>query len=286
MKVMLKFMIILFLYISLLGAMDESPSQGKGFFTGFVNSVGRLFTKKSYEENPQNAELLARLLTEHSDDEDDECRRNRPLLSLLHYAILDRNMMFFQSLLTTNNDVNEIDGSGKAPLHVAAGACTRLVNDDGSISYFVHTASNHTQCADADDMQLYVTIATVLLDNGAIIDLTEKSHRMTPLHAAAHAGNIEMIKLLLSRGANPNNKDDLGLTALHIVVEEHGDIEMVALLLDYGADVYAMNEAGHTPLYLAQHPLKYVQELNPPIVHEQRQGVIALLENHVSSCMR
>lgn len=286
MKAMLKFIAIFFVCIPSLGAMDEVPSQGKGFFSGFISGVGRLFTKKSYEENPGNAELLARLLTEHSDDESDECRRNRPLLSLLHYAILDRNIMFFQSLLATKNDVNEIDGSGKAPLHVAAGACTRLVNDDGRISYFVYAGSDHTRCIDADDMQLYVTMAAALLNHGAIIDLTEKSHRMTPLHAAAHAGNIEMIKLLLSRGANPNNKDDLGLTALHIVVEEHCDIEMVALLLDYGADIYAVNEAGHTPLHLAQHPLKYVQELNPPIVHEQRQGVIALLEDHVSSRMR
>jgi ankyrin repeat protein len=59
-----------------------------------------------------------------------------------------------------------------------------------------------------------------------------------------------LVDLLLSRGADPNIPDDLGLTALHAMVLSH-DTPAVALLLSHGANPEAKSKAGQTSLQVA-----------------------------------
>jgi ankyrin repeat protein len=62
--------------------------------------------------------------------------------------------------------------------------------------------------------------------------------------------------LLLERGADVNAKNTKALTPLHAAAMA-GDKEMVALLIANGADINARSEDGWTPLHLAsqkQHP--------------------------------
>lgn len=46
------------------------------------------------------------------------------------------------------------------------------------------------------------------------VDVNEKSNGMSPLMIAARYNKVEIIKILLANGANPNSKDEKGLTAL------------------------------------------------------------------------
>jgi ankyrin repeat protein len=57
-----------------------------------------------------------------------------------------------------------------------------------------------------------------------------------PLHPAAASGNIEQVRLLLSKGIGVNTKDEEGNHALHNAVES-GKLEVVRLLVEAGADV-------------------------------------------------
>ena len=59
-----------------------------------------------------------------------------------------------------------------------------------------------------------------------------------PLHQAAHQGDIDAIKQLISEGMDPDTRDARGLTALHYAILQ-GKIDAIRALLDSGADVGA-----------------------------------------------
>ncbi|ROT81853.1 putative serine/threonine-protein phosphatase 6 regulatory ankyrin repeat subunit A-like [Penaeus vannamei] len=71
-----------------------------------------------------------------------------------------------------------------------------------------------------------------------------------PLHVAAEEGHDEVAKMLVSMGANVNDKNDEGCTPLHVAAEE-GHEAMVQELAVRGADANAKDDAGYTPLHLA-----------------------------------
>ena len=59
-----------------------------------------------------------------------------------------------------------------------------------------------------------------------------------PLHQAAHQGDIDAIKQLVSEGMDPDTRDARGLTALHYAILQ-GKIDAIRALVDSGADVDA-----------------------------------------------
>jgi len=72
----------------------------------------------------------------------------------------------------------------------------------------------------------------------------------TPLTLAMLAcENDEIVKLLVSNGADVNAEDDKwGQTPLHFAATTQEDIEVVKFLISNGADVNAGRERGNTPL--------------------------------------
>ncbi|MEW6336906.1 MAG: ankyrin repeat domain-containing protein, partial [Acidobacteriota bacterium] len=78
--------------------------------------------------------------------------------------------------------------------------------------------------------------------------------RVTVLHAAAAHRDpetaLEMVRLLLDRGARPNARQHGGWTPLHQAAA-HGSSEMARALLDHGADPNAAADDGSTPATVA-----------------------------------
>ncbi|KXJ70873.1 hypothetical protein RP20_CCG022249 [Aedes albopictus] len=72
----------------------------------------------------------------------------------------------------------------------------------------------------------------------------------TPLHKACYNNNVEMAKLLLRNGADPNAQTELGWTPLHSACKWN-NAECVALMLQHGADVNATSHGSQTPLHIA-----------------------------------
>jgi len=70
----------------------------------------------------------------------------------------------------------------------------------------------------------------------------------TPLMYASLYGNANAVRLLIARGADPNDRNDAGATALLWAVD---DPERTRLLLEAGADANALSEDGRSPLQLA-----------------------------------
>jgi hypothetical protein len=83
---------------------------------------------------------------------------------------------------------------------------------------------------------------------GAEVDTTDSRDR-TPLHAAAAAGAVACIRLLLERDADVDAEDEDGNTALHLAAQA-GHAEAVTLLLEK-SDEDAENGEGNTPAFLA-----------------------------------
>jgi ankyrin repeat protein len=90
-------------------------------------------------------------------------------------------------------------------------------------------------------------IIDLLLSNGA--DAEDKNSRGdTPLHCAAKSGNIENINFLIDYGVNINSINNALNTPLH---EASNNNKAVSLFIEKGANVKARNEKGETPLHLA-----------------------------------
>ncbi|XP_061922207.1 ankyrin-2b isoform X5 [Entelurus aequoreus] len=94
-----------------------------------------------------------------------------------------------------------------------------------------------------------VNVATLLLNRGAAVDFLARNG-ITPLHVASKRGNTNMVCLLLDRGCQIDAKTRDGLTPLHCAARSGHDV-VVELLLERGAPLLARTKNGLSPLHMA-----------------------------------
>ncbi|XP_061620169.1 ankyrin-2-like isoform X3 [Phyllopteryx taeniolatus] len=94
-----------------------------------------------------------------------------------------------------------------------------------------------------------VNVATLLLNRGAAVDFLARNG-ITPLHVASKRGNTNMVCLLLDRGSQIDAKTRDGLTPLHCAARS-GHETAVELLLERGAPLLARTKNGLSPLHMA-----------------------------------
>ncbi|XP_008433105.1 ankyrin-2b isoform X20 [Poecilia reticulata] len=94
-----------------------------------------------------------------------------------------------------------------------------------------------------------VNVATLLLNRGAAVDFTARNG-ITPLHVASKRGNTNMVRLLLDRCSQIDAKTRDGLTPLHCAARS-GHETAVELLLERGAPLLARTKNGLSPLHMA-----------------------------------
>jgi ankyrin repeat protein len=96
----------------------------------------------------------------------------------------------------------------------------------------------------------------LIVDHSLDINARGGSHT-TALHAATARGNLEVVSLLLDKGADPYSRDNRGGTLLHTVSEVGHIIGMQAVLaivrlfLKGGVNVDVRDGGGFTPLHIA-----------------------------------
>ena len=111
-----------------------------------------------------------------------------------------------------------------------------------------------------------VEMAKYLLDEGAKIEGDDRTAGYTPL---METSNLEMVKLLVSRGANVNAKNFMNYTPLHKAIFNFTDPKnnekdcesILSLLLDKGANIDAQDKSGVTPLMGAVQKITAVKML-------------------------
>ncbi|XP_045072109.1 ankyrin-2-like, partial [Coregonus clupeaformis] len=129
--------------------------------------------------------------------------------------------------------------------------------------------------------------AALLLQNDHNADVQSKmmvnrttESGFTPLHIAAHYGNVNVSTLLLNRGAAIDFTARNGITPLH-VASKRGNTNMVALLLDRGAQIDAKTRDGLTPLHCGARSghdpaVGLLLERGAPILARTKNGLSAL----------
>lgn len=82
-------------------------------------------------------------------------------------------------------------------------------------------------------------------------DAPDGNDSTPPLVVASKQSDLEIMRLLLTSGANPGLTDPRGNSPLHFCVM-NSCFEGIELLLEYGGDPRALNQACQTPLSMAE----------------------------------
>ena len=136
--------------------------------------------------------------------------KNERGITPLNIACDKKALDAVQLLIDRGADVNTRTNRGNTPLScMASGKGCTLVN-----------AVAFNQVYDFTD------VAEILLDNGADVNL------QNPLLFAARVGNLKMVQLLMSKGANINATNSTGQTALQIA-QQNGHTNIVNFLKDF-----------------------------------------------------
>ncbi|XP_055848375.1 alpha-latrotoxin-Lhe1a-like [Episyrphus balteatus] len=154
-------------------------------------------------------------------------------------------------LLAAGADVNAIAKDGKTTLHYA---CLKGYYNMVQL-LFENNAKMFADESGALPIHLSaysgdVDILKVLIGKGADVNAKTKDG-WTAVHFATHEVQIEFLEYLLNNGANIDAKEENGSTALHIAAKSDYH-DFVELLLKYGADIDATDDSGRTALYHAK----------------------------------
>lgn len=121
------------------------------------------------------------------------------------------------------------------------------VIDQGTINSKDHMGSTFLHRAAREG---HVEIVEKLLESGASVCL-EDLYGHLPLHVASMSGHPKIVQLLLNQDCDALDKmSSTKLSPLHCAAKE-GKLEVVKLLLERGASLNVQNSYGHTPLMLA-----------------------------------
>jgi len=133
--------------------------------------------------------------------------------------------------------------------HFAAWIWVYDIDNDGS-QFTTHPAQ-------PDAVPLYYAalcgfrdIAERLLDTHPQDINSRGGYFVTPLHVAVEKGHLNVVLLLLERGADVGSRDDDLWTPLHIA-SGHGYTDVVRALIQRGADPNAREARWETPLFVA-----------------------------------
>ncbi|XP_072548231.1 ankyrin repeat and protein kinase domain-containing protein 1 [Salminus brasiliensis] len=159
---------------------------------------------------------ICTLLTDHGADVN---LGDQDLWTPLHFAVQGGDDRAVRMLLDNKAAADSKDKDGWTPLHLAA-------------------QNGHEG------------VVRLLLPRLASVDEQEEMTGRTALHMACMYGYLNIGKLLLAKGADPNKTDADQATALHLAAEE-GHFRVARLLLTKEAEVNAVNGSNYSALHYA-----------------------------------
>ncbi|XP_074655269.1 ankyrin repeat and SOCS box protein 15-like [Tubulanus polymorphus] len=157
---------------------------------------------------------------------------NKPVvkgLCALHYAVYDNDTDYTTELIRMGASVHVTDDVGYTPLHICAKhghcECMQILIDNGA---FVNFCGGGSSIPEASQIFGYLTIE--------------------PLNLAIENNNVSCVRMLLDRGAKPDNRYFLGYEINLVPLE---NLKCLELLLNYGADPDVFSRSGLNALMKA-----------------------------------
>jgi len=215
----------------------------------------------------------------------------------LHFAARQGDLESARRLLAAGADVNAISGDGKGPLGLA------IFNGNYELASFLIDGKADVNHADAEGFTpLFLAVdrrnmetnpgipwtttldplplikkllaggadpnafvSNIVTSRRTSLELTPRITFATALARAAYSADLELVRLLLSNGADPNIVSNLNETPLmaaagHAWIEGYSNgksnaerLQVIKLLVELGADVNAADDFGITVLMGAGH---------------------------------
>ncbi len=159
----------------------------------------------------------------------------------LSIAVSRENLELVQLLCEAGANLNHLDDDKQSPIFFA----TFLANDD-LVRYLVDQPD-----LERDPEALYIAVVKQKFEFVQLLveygwDVSPKNLRQGPpcLITAARLNNLNIVNYLLAKGADPDQTDQVGNTALTMAAER-GFSQIVKRLLDYTTDQNAILLAAH-----------------------------------------
>ncbi|CAD5209581.1 unnamed protein product [Bursaphelenchus xylophilus] len=142
----------------------------------------------------------------------------------LHFSAKYGQLGVSQKLLTLGANPNARDDKGQTPLHLAAEndypdvvkLFLKMKHNNNAVLTAID--QNGFTCAHIAAMKgsLAVVRELMMIDKAMVIHAKTKTMEATTLHMAAGGGHAKIVKILIENGANPEDENSHGMTALHL----------------------------------------------------------------------
>ncbi|KAJ8684025.1 hypothetical protein QAD02_019817 [Eretmocerus hayati] len=217
---------------------------------------------------------------------------------MLEKAIKNKNLKIIQLLLALGVGVDYLNDINQTAIHLAVRTDYLEITD--YLFSFSDINVNPVDCEGVSHFHVAcmagnAEIVEHFLQNGVDVNLGCRDcsddrwkPSFSPLHFAVQNVRLRVVESLLRNGADPNAKDSLGMTPLHLIcsgiskrmkklikrqdflfnekvldafLEPHDELSIMKILVQYGVNVEVKDVSGNTPLfYIFQQD--YIEEIN------------------------
>lgn len=174
--------------------------------------------------------------------------------TLLHLACMYDNKEAIKALLGRKININEVAKDNITALHLASHQGNHQI-----VKYLLESQPKKIKIDQYNIYQLtplhsaimlgHVEVVKELISHGADIEKLARFN-LSPLHLAAIKGNEELMHFLIIKGVNLNSQEEFGRTPLMVAIEFNQTI-IARILLEHGADINIQDNNGITATDLA-----------------------------------
>jgi ankyrin repeat protein len=169
----------------------------------------------------------------------------------LQLAVIRGDKDLVEELLDGEADLGAVTSNGETALHIAA-----YIGNQSIVEPLVAAGADPLALDDEKRTALHsaaigdsIEVVRYLLDELDIDVNTDASEGYPPLVAGIESEEIEMVELLVKKGARVKQVCEDGMTPVHYAAS-WGFLDIVEFLVKKGANVKATNDKGRTPLHL------------------------------------